>query len=57
MKLSATTRLYLRLIAMGFALGVIFQLGIGAASHFAPRVAEIRIITSQGAEAPDRASD
>lgn len=56
MRINPSTRVYLRLIGLGFALGVIFQTGIGVASHFTPRVSEIHIITDQGAEAPDRAN-
>lgn len=54
MRVKSATRFYLRLIALGFALGVMFQTGIGVASHFAPSVTEIHVIQQPGAEAPAR---
>lgn len=54
MRVKPSTRLYLKLIGAGFALGVMFQTGVGVASHFAPRVTEVHIIQQSGAEAPAR---
>lgn len=54
MRVKPSTRVYLRLIAIGFVLGVMFQAGIGVASHFAPRVTQIHVIQQPGAEAPAR---
>ncbi len=54
MRVKPSTRVYLRMIGLGFALGVMFQTGLGVASHFTPRVTEIHIIQQPGAEAPDR---
>lgn len=54
MRVKPGTRVYLRLIALGFALGVMFQAGLGVASYFAPRVTEIHVIQQPGAEAPAR---
>lgn len=54
MRLKPAARLYLKLIAAGFALGVMFQTGVGVASHFAPRVTEIHIIQQPAAEVTGR---
>jgi hypothetical protein len=54
MRINPSTRFYLRLIALSFAMGVMFQAGLGVASHFTPRVNEIHIIQQPGAEAPAR---
>lgn len=54
MRIKPATRAALRLIALGFAIGVTFQVGLGLASSITPRVTEIHIIQQPGAEAPAR---
>lgn len=54
MRVKPSPRVYLRIIGLGFALGVMFQTGMGVASHFWPRVTEVHIIQQSGDTAPTR---